>query len=48
MATLATGGSGAGFWATAGVTTSGGIIVGANNSIVAQTGADFSGTNSVY
>lgn len=46
-ATAATGGAGASFWAVAGVSAAGGAATAANNSIVAQTGANFSGFNKV-
>ena len=43
----ATGGAGAGFWTVTGVAAGGGALTGATNSIVAQTGANFSGFEQV-
>jgi guanyl-specific ribonuclease Sa len=45
--TAVTGGSGAGIFAVAGVSAGGGALVAANNDIVAQTGKNFNGFNSV-
>jgi hypothetical protein len=45
--TAVTGGSGAGILAVAGVSAGGGALVAANNDIVAQTGKNFNGFNSV-
>ena len=46
-ATVCTAGAGAGFWTVAGVSAAGGAAIGANNSIVAQTGANFEGFNHI-
>jgi RHS repeat-associated protein len=44
---IATAGAGAGFWTVTGVAAAGGAIAGGTNSIVAQTGTNFSGFNDV-
>lgn len=45
--TAATGGAGASIWAVSGVAATGGALTSATNSMIAQTGKNFSGINSV-